>query len=66
MLDPKDVATGYIARFRRSPQAKILRSRGPAHPAPVSVEMLTAVQLEKRKWRSGRRGVGDHSEEADL
>ncbi|WP_328325747.1 recombinase family protein [Kribbella sp. NBC_00382] len=59
LLDPDDVAAGYIARFRRSPQAKIVRSREPAHPALVSVEMFTAVQFEKRKRRSG--GVAEWS-----
>ncbi|NEA30764.1 hypothetical protein G3I17_03620 [Streptomyces sp. SID13031] len=64
LLDPEDVATGYVARFRRSPLAKIVRSREPAHPAIVSVETFTAAQLEKRRgglvgWRSGRRGVGN-------
>ncbi|WP_328324396.1 recombinase family protein [Kribbella sp. NBC_00382] len=53
LLDPEDVAAGYIARFRRSPQAKIVRSREPAHPVIVSVDTFTAVQLEKRKRRSG-------------
>lgn len=53
LLDPEDVAAGYIVRFRRSPQAKIVRSREPAHPAIVSVETFTAAQLEKRKRRSG-------------
>ena len=53
LLDPEDVAAGYIARFRRSPQARIMRSREPAHPAIVSVETFTAAQLEKRKRRTG-------------
>ncbi|GAA0947217.1 hypothetical protein GCM10009554_43890 [Kribbella koreensis] len=53
MLDPEDVAAGYIARFRRPPLAKIVRSREPAHPAIVSVETFTAAQLEKRKRRTG-------------
>ncbi|MDX6283000.1 MAG: hypothetical protein QOH03_4071 [Kribbellaceae bacterium] len=53
LLDPEDVAAGYIARFRRSPLAKIVRSREPAHPAIVSVETFTAAQLEKRKRRTG-------------
>jgi Recombinase len=29
LLDPDDVAAGYIVEFRRSPQAKIVRSRQP-------------------------------------
>jgi hypothetical protein len=55
LLDPEDVAAGYVVRFRRSPQAKIVRSRALAHPAIVSVETFTAVQLEQRKRRSGGR-----------
>ncbi|MGW6194828.1 recombinase family protein [Kribbella sp. NPDC055110] len=55
LLDPDDVAAGYVVRFRRSPQAKIVRSRHPAHPAIVSVETFTAAQLEKRKRRAGGR-----------
>lgn len=55
LLDPEDVAAGYVVRFRRSPRAKIVRSREPAHPAIVSVETFTAVQLEQRRRRSGGR-----------
>ncbi|MEV0788706.1 recombinase family protein [Kribbella sp. NPDC050459] len=53
LLDPEDVAAGYVVKFRRSPQAKIVRSRQPAHPAIVSVEMFTAVQLAQRRRKSG-------------
>jgi DNA invertase Pin-like site-specific DNA recombinase len=53
LLDPDDVAAGYVVRFRRSPQAKIVRSRQPAHPEIVSVDTFTAAQLEKRRRRSG-------------
>jgi hypothetical protein len=52
LLDPEDVAAGHVVRFRRSPQAKIVRSREPAHPAIVSVEDFTRVQLELRSRRS--------------
>ena len=55
LLDPEDVAAGYVVKFRRSPQAKIVRSRQPAHPAIVSVETFTAAQLEQRKRKSGGR-----------
>lgn len=55
LLDPEDVAAGYVVRFRRSPQAKIVRSRQPAHPAIVSVETFTAAQLAQRKRKSGGR-----------
>ncbi|TCC25393.1 hypothetical protein [Kribbella speibonae] len=40
LLDPEDVAAGYVMKFRRSPQAKIVRSRQLAHPAIVPVETL--------------------------
>lgn len=53
LLDPEDVAAGYVVKFRRSPQAKIVRSRQPAHPAIVPVETFTAVQLEQRRRRAG-------------
>lgn len=53
LLDPEDVAAGYVVRFRRSPQAKIVRSRQPAHPTIVPVDIFTAAQLEKRKRRVG-------------
>jgi Recombinase len=51
LLDPDDVAAGHIVRFRRSAQSKIVRSREPAHPALVSVEVFTRVQLEMRARR---------------
>ncbi|MEU8223631.1 recombinase family protein [Kribbella sp. NPDC048915] len=54
LLDPEDVAAGHVVRFRRSPQSKIVRSREPAHPAIVSVDTFTRVQLELRV----RRGSG--------
>ncbi len=57
LLDPDDVAAGHVVRFRRSPQAKIVRSREPAHPAIVSVDTFTAAQLEqRRRRRGGERG----------
>lgn len=46
LLDPDDVAAGHVVRFKRSPASKIVRSREPAHPAIVSVEHFTRVQLE--------------------
>jgi hypothetical protein len=59
LIDPDDVAAGHVVRFRRSAQAKIVRSREPAHPAIVSVADFTRVQLELRARagasRSGRR-----------
>ncbi|MFF1819836.1 recombinase family protein [Kribbella sp. NPDC058245] len=53
LLDPDDVAAGYVVKFRRSPQAKIVRSREPAHPEIVPVEVFTEAQLMRRKRRSG-------------
>ncbi|WP_346277778.1 recombinase family protein [Pseudonocardia sp.] len=49
--DPDDVAAGHIVKFRRSAQSKIVRSREPAHPAIISVEVFTRVQLEMRARR---------------
>jgi hypothetical protein len=51
LLDPDDVAAGHIVRFRRSAQAKVVRSREVAHPAIVSVEVFTRAQLEMRARR---------------
>ncbi|MQA27684.1 MAG: recombinase family protein [Micromonosporaceae bacterium] len=57
LLDPEDVAAGHVTRFRRSPQSKVVRSREPAHPAIVSVEDFTRVQLAMRaRAGGGRRG----------
>ncbi|WP_420323341.1 recombinase family protein [Kribbella soli] len=46
LLDPDDVAAGQVVRYKRSPASRIVRSREPAHPAIVSVEDFTRVQLE--------------------
>ena len=51
LLDPEDVAAGHVVRFRRSAQSKIVRSREPAHPAIISVDVFTRVQLEMRARR---------------
>ncbi|WP_132210328.1 recombinase family protein [Kribbella steppae] len=55
LLDPDDVAAGHIVRFRRSPTSKVVRSREPAHPAIVSVNDFTRVQLEIRARRGADR-----------
>ena len=55
LLNPDDVAAGHIVRFRRSAQAKIVRSREPAHPAIISVEDFTRVQLELRARAAASR-----------
>nr|WP_225953263.1 recombinase family protein [Kibdelosporangium phytohabitans] len=51
LLDPDDVSAGHVIRFRRAAPDKVVRSRRPAHPAIVSVEDFTRVQL-KRKGKS--------------
>jgi hypothetical protein len=38
LLDPDDVAAGHIVRFRRSAQAKIIRSREPAPEGSLAVQ----------------------------
>lgn len=43
LLDPDDVAAGHVIRFRRAASDRIVRSRVPAHPAIVSVEVFTAA-----------------------
>jgi hypothetical protein len=52
LLDPDDVAAGYVVRFRRSPHAKIVRSREPAHPAIIFVNTFTEAQLRQRERKS--------------
>lgn len=53
LLDPDDVAAGHVTRFRRAGADRIVRSREPAHPAIVSVETFTAVQLLRRTKSAG-------------
>lgn len=54
LLDPEGVAAGNVVRFRRSTPDRIVRSLRPAHPAIVSVEDFTQVQLLRRsKGASG-------------
>jgi DNA invertase Pin-like site-specific DNA recombinase len=53
LLDPDDVAAGHVIRFRRSAPERIVRSRHPAHPAVVSVETFTQVQLLRRSRSAG-------------
>jgi DNA invertase Pin-like site-specific DNA recombinase len=48
LLDPDDVAAGHVVRFRRSTPDRVVRSRRPAHPAIISVEDFTKVQLLRR------------------
>jgi hypothetical protein len=42
------VAAGNVTRFRRSDPDRIVRSRRPAHPAIVTVDDFTDVQLRRR------------------
>jgi hypothetical protein len=58
LLDPDDVAAGHVVRFRRSEPDRVVRSRRPAHPAIVTVEMFTQAQLMRRRSRAagGMRG----------
>jgi hypothetical protein len=53
LLDPDDVAAGHVVRFRRSTPDRIVRSRRPAHPAIISVEKFTEVQLRRRSRAAG-------------
>ncbi len=53
LLDPDDVAAGHVVRFRRSTPDRIVRSRKPAHPAIISVETFTEVQLRRRSRAAG-------------
>lgn len=53
LLDPDDVAAGNVTKFRRSTSDRIVRSRRPAHPAIVSVEDFTEVQLLRRSRAAG-------------
>ncbi|MEV4237702.1 recombinase family protein [Nocardia sp. NPDC049737] len=57
LLDPDDAAAGNIARFRRSPTHRVVRSKRPAHPAIVSVETFTQAQL----LRGQRAGTSNRS-----
>ncbi|WP_249645576.1 recombinase family protein [Nocardia sputi] len=53
LLDPDDAAAGNITRFRRSPTHRIVRSKSPAHPAIISVEIFTQAQLLRRQRAGG-------------
>jgi hypothetical protein len=55
LLDPDDVAAGHVVRFRRAGTDRVVRSRGPAHPAIVSVETFTEAQLRRRSRAAGGR-----------
>lgn len=58
LADPDDVAAGHVTRFKRSSPDRIVRSRKPAHPAIVSVEDFTQVQLLRKSRSAGSmRGI---------
>jgi DNA invertase Pin-like site-specific DNA recombinase len=58
LLDPDDIAAGHVTRFRKSSPDRIVRSRRPAHPALVSVEVFTQAQLQRRsRAAGGMRGM---------
>jgi DNA invertase Pin-like site-specific DNA recombinase len=53
LIDPDDVAAGNVTRFRRSNPDRVVRSRKPAHPEIVSVEVFTQAQLLRRSKAAG-------------
>jgi DNA invertase Pin-like site-specific DNA recombinase len=53
LLDPDDVAAGHVVRFRRASPDRVVRSRRPAHPEIVSVEVFTQAQLLRRSRAAG-------------
>ncbi|EWC59255.1 Site-specific recombinase [Actinokineospora spheciospongiae] len=53
LIDPDDVGAGHKTLFRKAPADKIVRSRVPAHPEIVSVELFTQAQLLRRSKSSG-------------
>ncbi|WP_204449421.1 recombinase family protein [Actinokineospora baliensis] len=53
LADPDDVAAGHVTKFRRASPDRIVRSRTQAHPAIVSVETFTEVQLLRRSKGAG-------------
>jgi len=53
LLNPDDIAAGYVVRFRRASTDRVVRSRQAAHPAIVSVETFTQTQLLRRSKSAG-------------
>ncbi|VVJ21648.1 Site-specific recombinase [Amycolatopsis camponoti] len=61
LLDPDDVSAGHTVRFRRASPDRVVRSRLPAHPAIVTVQQFTQVQLRRRaKTLAGRSRAERH------
>jgi hypothetical protein len=53
LLNPDDVGTGHVVRFKRAAPERVVRSRRPAHPEIVSVETFTRAQLMRRSRAAG-------------
>jgi DNA invertase Pin-like site-specific DNA recombinase len=53
LLDPDDVAAGQVVRFKKSAAERVVRSRHPAHPALITVEIFTQTQLLRRSRAAG-------------
>ncbi|TQM85467.1 recombinase-like zinc beta ribbon protein [Saccharothrix saharensis] len=65
LLDPDDVAAGYVIRFRRASADRIVRSRKPAHPAIVSVEEFTQAHLLRKSKSAGELKTARKTERAE-
>jgi hypothetical protein len=53
LINPDDVAAGYVARFRRATPDQVVRSRRPAHAEITPVEQFTEVQVRRRSRAAG-------------
>lgn len=53
LLNPDDVAAGTVVRFQRSRPDRVVRSRRPAHPAIIDVEVFVQAQLLRRSRAAG-------------
>jgi hypothetical protein len=53
LLNPDDVGAGHVVRFCRAEPDRIVRSRRPAHPEIVPVEVFTQAQLMRRSRAAG-------------
>lgn len=65
LLDPDDIAAGHVIRFRRASTDRIVRSRRPAHPAIITVEEFTQVQLLRKSKSAGGLKTARKSERAE-
>lgn len=64
LLDPDDVAAGYVVRFRRSAPGRVVRSRSVAHPPIIDVADFTLAQLRRRSKATGNDLARGRSERA--